>query len=164
MLMEEALEYLARPLRRVAIPDVPIPTPAVLEQFVLPNEEKAGFNTFVSVGCAACHNGPYVGGGMFQKAGLVNPWPDTTDVGREAVTHQPADRMVFKVPSLRNVERTGPYFHDGKVASLDSALTTMAHAQLGKQLTPEQIQQITAWLKTLTGDIPAAYITPPTGS
>jgi cytochrome c peroxidase len=134
------------------------------EDSVLTNEEKAGFNTFVSVGCAACHNGPYVGGGMYQKAGLVNPWPDTTDVGREAVTHQPADRMVFKVPSLRNVERTGPYFHNGKVISLDSALTTMAHAQLGKQLTPEQRQAIAAWLKTLTGEIPAEYIAPPAGS
>jgi cytochrome c peroxidase len=101
---------------------------------------------------------------MYQKAGVVNPWPDTSDVGREAVTHQPADRMVFKVPSLRNIERTAPYFHNGKVVSLDSALTTMAHAQLGKQLTPEQIQQIKAWLKTLTGDIPTAYVTPPAGS
>jgi cytochrome c peroxidase len=134
------------------------------EDSVLTNEEKAGFNTFVAVGCAACHNGPYVGGTMYQKAGVVNPFPDTSDVGREAVTHQPADRMVFKVPSLRNVERTGPYFHDGKVASLDSALTTMAHIQLGKQLTPEQVQQITAWLKTLTGEIPTAYITPPAGN
>jgi len=133
------------------------------EDSVLTNEEKAGFNTFVTVGCATCHNGPYVGGTMYQKAGVVNPWPDTSDVGREAVTRQPADRMVFKVPSLRNIERTGPYFHNGKVVSLDSALTTMAHAQLGKQLTPQQIQQITAWLNTLTGDIPATYVTPPVG-
>jgi cytochrome c peroxidase len=133
------------------------------EDSVLTGEEKAGFNTFVAVGCAACHNGAYVGGTMYQKAGLVNPWPDTADVGREAVTHQAADRMVFKVPSLRNVERTGPYFHDGRVASLDSALTTMAHAQLGKQLSAEQIGAIRAWLKTLTGAIPAAYIAPPAG-
>jgi cytochrome c peroxidase len=131
------------------------------EDSVLTSEEQAGFNTFVSVGCAACHNGAYVGGGTFQKAGAVNPWPDTSDVGREGVTHQAADRMVFKVPSLRNVERTGPYFHDGKVVSLDSALTTMAHAQLGKQLTPEQVGQITAWLKTLTGEIPTDYIASP---
>jgi cytochrome c peroxidase len=131
------------------------------EDSVLTNAEKAGFNTFVAVGCAACHNGPYVGGGTFQKAGVVNPWPDTADVGRVAVTHEAADRMVFKVPSLRNIEQTGPYFHDGKVASLDSAVTTMAHAQLGKQLTRDELAQIRTWLKTLTGAIPTEYIAPP---
>ncbi len=131
------------------------------DQTALTNEEKEGFNTFVSEGCAGCHNGPYVGGSMYQKAGLVNAWPDTTDVGREAVTHQPSDRMVFKVPSLRNIEKTAPYFHDGMTTSLDSAMTTMAHAQLGKQLTPEQIRLIKAWLGSLTGPIPQEYIAPP---
>jgi cytochrome c peroxidase len=131
------------------------------EDSALTNEEKAGFNTFVATGCAACHNGPYVGGGMYQKAGVVNPWPDTSDVGREKVTQQMSDRMVFKVPSLRNIERTGPYFHNGNVVYLDSALTTMAHAQLGKHLTPEEVVSIKTWLGSLTGEIPTEYITPP---
>lgn len=127
----------------------------------LTNEEKAGFNTFVQVGCAGCHNGTYVGGAQYQRAGLVNPWPDTSDLGRVAVTHDPADRMVFKVPSLRNIEHTAPYFHDGLTRSLDSAIAMMSHHQLGKQLTPEEARQITAWLRSLSGTLPTAYITPP---
>jgi cytochrome c peroxidase len=127
----------------------------------LTNAEKAGFNTFTSTGCPTCHMGAYVGGSMFQKVGLVTPWPDTADVGREAVTHQPSDRFFFKVPSLRNIERTAPYFHNGAVRSLDTAVVWMAHHQLGRTLTPEQVTSIVTWLRALTGEIPTAYIAPP---
>ena len=95
---------------------------------------------------------------MYQKAGLVVPWPDTTDVGREAVTHQPSDRFFFKVPSLRNIEHTAPYFHNGAVRSLDTAVVWMAHHQLGRTLSPEQVTSIVTWLRSLTGEIPTAYI------
>jgi len=131
------------------------------EDSALTSEEKVGFNTFVRVGCAGCHNGAFIGGQQYQRAGLVNPWPDTSDVGREAITHQPSDRMVFKVPSLRNIEHTAPYFHDGLTRSLDSAVAMMSHHQLGKQLTPEEARQITAWLRALSGTLPTAYIAPP---
>jgi cytochrome c peroxidase len=127
----------------------------------LTDAERAGFNEFVAAGCAGCHNGPYVGGGQFQKAGLVNPWPDSSDVGRQAVTRSETDRMVFKVPTLRNIERTAPYFHHGDARTLDSAVMRMAHAQLGKALTPEQVASIVTWLKALTGDIPQQYIAAP---
>ena len=126
--------------------------------------EVAGFNTFVAVGCAGCHNGAYVGGTQFQKAGLVAAWPDTSDVGRMAVTHQVADRMVFKVPSLRNVEHTAPYFHDGRVRTLDSAVAMMGRHQLGKELTPAQINQILDWMHALTGEIPFDYVARPGAS
>jgi len=129
----------------------------------LTNAEKAGFNTFTSTGCPTCHLGVYVGGSMYQKTGLVTPWPDTTDVGREAVTHQASDRFFFKVPSLRNIERTAPYFHNGAVRSLDTAVVWMAHHQLGRTLTPEQVTSIVTWLRALTGEIPTAYIAPPAG-
>ena len=130
----------------------------------LTNAEKAGFNTFATTGCPTCHMGVYVGGSMFQKAGLVTPWPDTTDVGREAVTHQPADRFFFKVPSLRNIAHTAPYFHNGAVRSLDTAVVWMAQHQLGKTLTPEQVTSIVTWLRALSGEIPADYIAAPAGA
>lgn len=127
----------------------------------LTDDEKIGFNTFVELGCSGCHTGTLVGGSVFQKAGVVHPWPDTADVGREAVTRQKADRMVFKVPSLRNIERTGPYFHNGRVVTLDSAIVQMAHVQLGRDITPVQVAQVRTWLHSLTGDIPQAYIAAP---
>ena len=123
--------------------------------------EKEGFNTFTATGCQTCHTGALVGGSMFQKAGLVVAWPDTADLGREPVTHQAADRMVFKVPSLRNVARTGPYFHDGAVRSLDTAVVWMARYQLGRELDGQQVVQIVAWLNSLTGQVPTAYVAPP---
>ena len=124
-------------------------------------QEKRGARTFVAAGCTDCHAGAYVGGAMFQKAGLVNPWPLTADSGRIAVTKLPADRFVFKVPLLRNVEKTGPYFSDGSVASLDSAIVMMGHYQLGVALTAPQVRDIHAWLRSLTGEIPVTYVAEP---
>ena len=123
--------------------------------------EVRGFTTFVRVGCSSCHAGPYVGGQSFQKLGRVTPWPHLRDRGRIKVTNQPSDLYVFKVAVLRNVERTGPYFHDGSVASLDSAILLMGRHQLGRELTEAQIASIRAWFSTLTGELPAAYIAAP---
>jgi len=131
------------------------------EDTALTNAEKVGFNTFATTGCASCHQGPYVGGGMYMKVGMVRPWPDTTDVGRMAVTHQPGDRMMFKVPSLRNVEHTAPYFHNGAVRSLDTAVVWMARYQLGKELTTQQVTEIVTWLRSLSGPLPMQYIARP---
>ncbi len=130
----------------------------------LTNAEKTGFNTFAAVGCTSCHNGAYVGGGMYMKAGMVRPWPDTSDVGRMAITHQPGDRMFFKVPSLRNIEHTAPYFHTGTVRTLDTAVAWMARYQLGKELTAAQVTQIVTWLRALSGPLPMQYIARPAGS
>jgi len=131
------------------------------EDTAITNQEKEGFNTFTATGCQTCHTGAFVGGSMFQKTGLVLPWPDTTDVGREAVTHQPSDRMVFKVPSLRNIDNTAPYFHNGAVRSLDTAVVWMARHQLGKELQPDQVAQIVSWLHALRGAQPLEYIAQP---
>jgi cytochrome c peroxidase len=120
----------------------------------LTDAEKAGFNKFAEAGCAACHSGPYVGALMFQKVGIVKEWPNTSDPGRFAVTKQEADRMVFKVPSLRNIEKTGPYFHDGSVVTLEEAVKSMAEYQLGRSLSDAEVSQIVSWLKTLTGELP----------
>jgi cytochrome c peroxidase len=132
------------------------------DQTTLTNEEKAGFNTFVDVGCQACHNGAYVGGASFQRIGLVEPWPKQDDLGRFAVTKDPSDRLVFKVPTLRNVVETEPYFSDGQVATLQEAVRLMARHQLGRELSDEQTAAIITWLGSLTGTPPAQYIAPPT--
>lgn len=123
--------------------------------------EKAGFNKFVEVGCASCHMGPYVGGSSYQKLGVAKPYPDQKDLGRHAVTKNESDRMLFKVPSLRNIEKTGPYYHHGKVATLDQAVAQMAEYELGKQLQPGEVQSIVAFLKSLTGTLPAEYVQAP---
>ena len=112
-------------------------------------EEKKGAQAFVQTGCVACHNGATLGGMMFQKLGLVKPYP-TKDMGRFEVTKNESDKMMFKVPSLRNVAKTGPYFHDGSVKTLDEAVSKMAEYQLGKQLTPEQVKEIVTFLDSLT--------------
>ncbi|MGD0580815.1 MAG: cytochrome c peroxidase, partial [Bryobacteraceae bacterium] len=109
------------------------------DQSALTDAEKAGFNEFMEAGCQACHAGAYMGGQIYQKLGLAAPYPDTADPGRQAVTKQESDRMVFKVPSLRNVDRTAPYFHNGKVGALEEAVKEMAQYQLGKQLKQDEI-------------------------
>jgi cytochrome c peroxidase len=124
----------------------------------LTSAEKVGFKKFTETGCNTCHAGPYVGGAMFQKLGLVKPWPKQDDQGRFEVTKQDADKMVFKVPSLRNVEKTAPYFHDGSVATLEEAVKLMANHQLGKTLDDADVASIVAFLKSLTGVIPRDYI------
>lgn len=124
------------------------------DQNALTPAEKQGFADFTEAGCASCHSGAYLGGQMYQKAGLVAPWPDRSDPGRAAVTHQAADSMVFKVPSLRNVAMTGPYFHNGSTASLAEAVRMMGHYQLGRDLTDAQVQAIVTYLGSLTGTLP----------
>jgi cytochrome c peroxidase len=131
------------------------------DQAALTDAEKAGFNTFVDVGCGTCHSGVYVGASTFQKLGLVKPWSHTQDPGRFQVSKQEADRMVFKVPSLRNIEKTAPYYHDGSVKTLEEAVRLMAEHQNGRSVTKAQVQSIVTWLKVLTGPIPEDYIKPP---
>ncbi|MBI5852938.1 MAG: c-type cytochrome [Planctomycetes bacterium] len=115
----------------------------------LTGAEKGGLATFVATGCVACHAGRTVGGGMFQKLGLVKPYP-TDDVGRAKVTGQAADTHVFKVPMLLGVAETAPYFHDGSVATLEEAVRAMASHQLGKELTEAEVLEIVAFLRALS--------------
>lgn len=116
---------------------------------------KAGYERFKAIGCTACHNGPALGGNSFQKMGLVKPYKtDNPAVGLSAVTGEEIDRFKFKVPTLRNVELTYPYFHDGAVWGLDEAVNVMAELQLGKKLKTNEVDEIVAFLKTLTGDQP----------
>lgn len=120
--------------------------------------EKAGFKKFIDTGCNTCHAGPYVGGAMFQKLGLAKPWPKEDDLGRYEATKQDVDKMFFKVPTLRNVSKTAPYFHDGSIATLEEAVKLMARHQLAKELSDADVASIVTWLKALDGEIPKDYI------
>ena len=127
-------------------------------------EELAGYKLFKDSGCTACHNGSAAGGNSFQKMGLFEPYKTTAAAqGRADVTGKDADRMNFKVPTLRNVEMTYPYFHDGAANTLTEAVDIMGRLQLGKKYTKEENAKIVAFLKTLTGDQPnfALPILPP---
>jgi cytochrome c peroxidase len=131
----------------------------------LDDPARAGLSRFISAGCASCHDGALLGGNKLRKFGVEKDYAALThsakvDQGRFDITHQEADRYVFKVAGLRNVERTGPYFHDGSVASLSEAVQIMSEAQLGKTLDNEATQQIVAFLNTLTGPVPADFAPP----
>jgi len=141
-------------------------TPSRFDKFlggdttVLNADEKKGLGLFISTGCPTCHSGMLLGGSMFQKFGLVNDYRPLTgstgnDLGRKAITNKPEDQDFFKVPSLRNIAKTFPYFHDGSVKELDKAVKVMAKAQLNKELQPEEIAMIVKFLGTLTGEVPA---------
>lgn len=141
-------------------------TPAPFDRFLagdataLAADQLAGLATFLDTGCATCHNGPALGGGMYQKLGLVKPY-ETADTGRAGVTKNDAEKFFFKVPSLRNITETGPYFHDGQVATLDDAVRLMADHQLGRSLADAQLAEIRAFLGSLKGELPVEYIAQP---
>ena len=124
------------------------------ERGALTESERRGYALFKEYGCATCHQGVNIGGNMFQKfgvfpgAGVQGP---SLDLGRYQVTQVARDRSVFRVPSLRNVALTAPYFHDGHAASLDIAVETMAKVQLGRKLQPGETALIVQFLRTLTG-------------
>lgn len=124
----------------------------------LNDKEKQGLKLFMDKGCTACHNGINIGGNGFFKFGLVNKPSDDTlppaDKGRFVVTNNVRDEHVFRAPTLRNVELTAPYFHSGTVWKLKDAVSIMANAQLGIQLSEKGIDSMTAFLKTLTGTQP----------
>jgi cytochrome c peroxidase len=130
------------------------------DQRALTDRQKKGLKTFIETGCIACHSGAYLGGQMYQKFGVFGPyWQYTAskevDDGRYVVTKNESDKYGFKVPILRNIEMTSPYFHDGSVDHLHDAIRIMGKIQLAKTFSDQQIGDITLFLKSLTGEIPA---------
>lgn len=144
-------------------------TPSKFDKFAagdrnaLKDAEKQGFKDFVTIGCATCHKGTYFGGDSYQKLGLVKAWPKakSKDQGRFEVTKKEEDRMKFKVPSLRNIAKTGPYFHDGSAKKLPEAIRLMGRHQLGRELTADQVKSIATFLRSLTGRINKKYTAEP---
>lgn len=129
-------------------------------QFLTPLELE-GARRFSELGCSSCHQGALLGGNMFQKFGVLKDYfagrvPSRSDLGRYNLTQREEDRHVFKVPSLRNVALTAPYFHDGSVDSLDQAVIIMGRYQLGIELLPQDVAALVAFLHSLTGVWPPA--------
>lgn len=121
----------------------------------LTQTELEGYKLFKDAGCVACHHGAAVGGASFQKFGIHEAYKTQSKAeGRFAVTGKDADRLMFKVPTLRNVELTYPYFHDGAAATLEEAVEIMGRLQLGRKFTKDENAKIVAFLKTLTGKQP----------
>jgi len=121
--------------------------------------ELEGYELFKAKGCTTCHMGAAVGASLFQKMGLVKPYEtDNEALGRYDVTKQESDKMFFKVPTLRNVELTYPYFHDGTLWDLKDVVKVMADIQLGIPVDDVEADKIVAFLKTLTGEIPEVTI------
>jgi cytochrome c peroxidase len=122
-------------------------------------QEKAGYAKFKQYGCVACHQGVNVGGNMFQKFGVMGDYfekrgnPTQADLGRYLVTKLDSDRHVFKVPSLRNVALTAPYFHDASAKTLEDAVDVMFRYQLGRVASKEDKESIVKFLNTLTGEL-----------
>ena len=123
--------------------------------------EIEGYRRFRELGCSSCHQGMLVGGNMFQKFGVLKDYfagraLSEADLGRFNVTRREEDRHVFKVPSLRNVALTAPYFHDASATTLEQAVTVMGRYQLGRELPPQDVEFVAAFLRSLTGEMPAA--------
>ena len=119
--------------------------------------EQEGWRRFREYGCTACHQGVLLGGNMYQKFGALRDfYADKTvtkaDLGRFNVTGREEDRHVFKVPTLRNIAATAPYFHDASATTLEQAVVVMARHQLGRELDAEETAQIVAFLHTLSGE------------
>lgn len=145
--------------------------PAPIDAFLqgddraLSAQQRSGLEKFVATGCTACHGGALLGGQSMQKFGLTKDYwlatgSNPPDLGRFNATKKEEDRYVFRVPMLRNVERTAPYFHDGSVSTLPQAVRVMAEVQLGRQLPEADVADIVAFLGALTGPIPAHYAPP----
>ena len=119
-------------------------------------KELAGYELFKNSGCVGCHNGAAVGGSSYQKMGIIKKFQTSNKaIGLAGVTHKDSDKFMFKVPTLRNIELTYPYFHDGSTNSLNEAVNIMGEIQLGRKFTEDESDKIVAFLKTLTGDAPS---------
>lgn len=149
---------LATFVRSLVTPDAPFDRYLAGDPEALTPEEVEGYRLFRTYGCVSCHQGQGVGGNMYQKFGLMGDYyadrgeSTEADLGRFNVTGREEDRHVFKVPSLRNVAVTAPYFHDGRVPTLLMAVHLMARYQLGRSLPPADARKIVAFLHTLTGE------------
>jgi len=127
----------------------------------LSDKEVEGLKLFTNLGCMVCHTGEFLGGSMYEKVGTVEPWPQQKDQGRFAITKREGDRMMFKVPTLRNISETAPYFHDGSVPNLEQAVTVMGRHQLGLELDKAEVDAIVTWLRSLKGTLPESFIASP---
>lgn len=154
--LERVTAAIAEFEKTLVTPNAPFDQWLLGDDDALSDFELAGYELFKNSGCVACHHGEGIGGNSFQRMGLMEPAyvSGVGAEGRAAVTGKDADRFNFKVPTLRNVELTYPYFHDGAADTLKEAVDIMGRLQLGRKFNDEENAQIVAFLKTLTGDQP----------
>jgi cytochrome c peroxidase len=144
--------------RSLVTPNAPFDRYLRGDTHAISERAKQGYALFKTYGCASCHQGMAVGGNMLQRVGVMHDYfgdrgsVTPADLGHFSVTHLERDRYVFRVPSLRNVALTAPYFHDGTAATLEKAITTMARYQLGRELEDEDVALLAEFLRTLTGE------------
>jgi cytochrome c peroxidase len=157
---ETIVDAIATYEQTLITPDSPFDRFLRGDQSALNQQERTGYQRFLDYGCASCHQGALLGGNMYQRFGVMGSYfkdrrtdkSTLPDMGRFNVTGREEDRYVFKVPGLRNVAVTAPYFHDGSVASLDEAVIIMARYQLGRELSAPDVLAISAFLRSLTGE------------
>jgi cytochrome c peroxidase len=146
-------------------------TPAAFDDFLAGNlralntQQVSGLKKFVATGCIACHKGSLLGGQSLQKFGQVKDYwlatgSSTIDLGRYNSTKKEEDKYVYRVPMLRNIAKTAPYFHDGSVDTLEAAVRVMAEVQLDRKLSDADVGDIVAFLGSLTGEMPSHYAPP----
>jgi len=157
--------------RGIAAYEATLITPAPLDRYLAGDDDaigelqKEGLNRFLDLGCADCHNGPLLGGESLERFGLFKDYWDATksekiDAGLFETTKNESDRYRFRVPMLRNIAKTAPYFHDGSVDNLPDAVRVMADVQLDTRLDDHEVEGIVAFLESLTGEVPGHYAPP----
>ncbi len=157
--------------RAIAAYEDTLTTPAAFDKFLtgdsnaLTAQQKKGLSAFIEIGCADCHAGTLLGGNSMHKFGIEKEYwtvtgSKTVDLGRFEDTQQEADKSVFRVPMLRNIAKTGPYFHDGSIAGLPKAVQVMADVQLGNRLSDDEAAAVVEFLKSLTGQVPKQFSPP----
>lgn len=126
------------------------------DENALSENEKTGYELFKSYGCISCHNGTNLGGNLYQKIGIISPYykEETNNLGRYNITKKDDDKFYFKVPTLRNIELTAPYLHDGSIKELNIVIRLMLKYQVGAIYEEKDIKYIEDFLKTLSGEIP----------
>lgn len=151
----EIAEALAAFETTLTTPNAPFERYLKGDKNALTQQQIDGLKLFRRSGCIRCHSGNLLGGTSFQKVGSVRPYvTDNSSKGRKDVSGKPWDEMMFKVPTLLNVERTAPYFHDGAVKTLPDAVKKMADIQLDMNLSEKQVEEIVAFLESLNGELP----------
>lgn len=151
----EIAEALAAFETTLTTPNAPFERYLKGDKNALTQQQIDGLKLFRRSGCIRCHSGNLLGGTSFQKVGSVRPYvTDNSSKGRMDVSGKPWDEMMFKVPTLLNVERTAPYFHDGAVKTLPDAVKKMADIQLDMNLSEKQVEEIVAFLESLNGELP----------
>lgn len=150
--MQNITDAIAEFEKTLITPNAPFDRYLNGDENAISSQAKRGWEAFKSNGCVACHQGQNVGGTMYQKIGIFEPYPNQENLGRYEITKIESDKMVFKVPSLRNIAKTAPYYHDGSIPTLDACVQFMAYYQLGRFLDQQTVDDIVAFLESLTGE------------